>query len=306
MHKAIFRILSVSAAGFLFCGMAFAQQSSAPSAQQQPPASKPATTTKPATTAAKKPAAPAPKTLETQKDKVSYAIGLNLGKSLDQNIKRDSVDIDPELIIKGLRDGMSGGQALLTDQEVQSVLAALQADVRKRQQEQFQQALVKNKKEGDEFLQANKGKPGVVALPSGLQYKVIQTGDGPKPTAGDTVVCNYRGTLIDGTEFDSSYKRGQPATFPVGQVIKGWTEALQLMPVGSKWELYIPSELAYGERGTPNGGPIGPDETLIFQVELLSIQQKPAPKLEAVPGSGQPAVPAQPQAKPETQPQGKP
>ena len=127
-------------------------------------------------------------------------------------------------------------------------------------------------KKGEEFLAENETKEGVVALPSGLQYKVLQGGTGPKPTATDSVVCNYRGTLLDDTEFDSSYKRGQPATFPVTGVIKGWTEALQLMPVGSKWQLFVPSELAYGERGA--GGQIGPNATLIFEVELLSIQNK--------------------------------
>src|SRR6202008_718107 len=140
----------------------------------------------------------------------------------------------------------------------------------------------KNKKAGEAFLAANREKPGVIALPSGLQYKIVQAGTGPKPTAADTVVCNYRGTLVDGTEFDSSYKRGQPASFPVGQVIKGWTEALQLMPVGSKWQLSIPPDLAYGERGT-NGGPIGPDETLIFDVEPLSSQAKAQPAAGAQP-----------------------
>jgi FKBP-type peptidyl-prolyl cis-trans isomerase FklB len=129
-----------------------------------------------------------------------------------------------------------------------------------------------NKKEGDAFLAANKTKDGVVTLPSGLQYKILQEGTGPKPSASDTVVCNYRGTLLNGTEFDSSYKRGQPATFAVGQVIHGWTEALQLMPVGSKWQLFIPAELAYGAR--PAGPDIGPNSTLIFEVELLSIQEK--------------------------------
>ena len=126
-----------------------------------------------------------------------------------------------------------------------------------------------NQKEGDAFLAANKSKPGVVTLPSGLQYKILTAGAGPKPTAADSVVCNYRGTLINGTEFDSSYKRGQPATFPVSGVIKGWTEALQLMPVGSKWQLFVPPDLAYGARGA--GSEIGPNSTLIFEVELMSI-----------------------------------
>ena len=128
-----------------------------------------------------------------------------------------------------------------------------------------------NKKQGDAFMAANKTKEGVVTLPDGLQYKILTAGTGPKPLATDTVICNYKGTLIDGSEFDSSYKRGQPATFPVGGVIKGWTEALQLMPVGSKWQLFIPSDLAYGDRGQ---GPIGPNATLIFEVELVSIQPK--------------------------------
>lgn len=291
-----YRFLTLSLAGTFFCGMALAQQSSAPSTQQ-PSAAKPATASK----TQKVPSTPAPKslTLQTQKDKASYAIGLNIGKSM----KKDDVDVDPEILAAGIKDALAGNKALLTDEEVQTVLTTLQNDVRKHQQEVFQQAQKKNKEEGDAFLAANKDKPGVVSLPSGLQYKILQPGDGPKPTASDTVVCNYRGTLVDGTEFDSSYKRGQPATFPVGQVIKGWTEALQLMPVGSKWELYVPPSLAYGERGTPNGGPIGPNETLIFQVELVSIQAKPAPKLEPVGPSGVPQTQpkAQPQAQPETQ-----
>jgi FKBP-type peptidyl-prolyl cis-trans isomerase FklB len=137
----------------------------------------------------------------------------------------------------------------------------------------MKEAADKNKAEGEAFLAANKSKEGIVTLPSGLQYKILTEGKGPKPTAADTVVCNYRGTLINGTEFDSSYKRGEPATFPVGGVIKGWTEALQLMPVGSKWQLFIPSGMAYGERGA--GADIGPNATLIFEVELISIQEKP-------------------------------
>jgi FKBP-type peptidyl-prolyl cis-trans isomerase FklB len=144
--------------------------------------------------------------------------------------------------------------------------------MRQKQQEKMQQAGATNKKEGDAFLAANKTKEGVVTLPSGLQYKILTAGTGPKPTTSDSVACNYRGTLIDGKEFDSSYKRGQPATFPVAGVIKGWTEALQLMPVGSKWQLFVPSDLAYAERGS--GPDIGPNATLIFEVELLSIQSK--------------------------------
>ena len=152
------------------------------------------------------------------------------------------------------------------------MLKEVQAEVNKQRQEKTAAAAAKNKTEGDSFLAGNKSKEGVVTLPSGLQYKILTAGTGPKPAATDSVVCNYRGTLIDGKEFDSSYKRGQPATFGVSQVIKGWTEALQLMPVGSKWQLFVPSTLAYGERGA--GAEIGPNATLIFEVELLSIQDK--------------------------------
>jgi FKBP-type peptidyl-prolyl cis-trans isomerase len=221
---------------------------------------------------------------------------MNIGRNVGDGLKRDAVDYDADVLARGLKDALSGGKLLLTDDEAKAALAALSAGVQKHQQE----AVEKKKKDGEAFLAANKAKPGVVVLPSGLQYKVIQQGTGPKPTAADTVQCNYKGTLLDGTEFDSSYKRGQPATFPVGQVIKGWTEALQLMPVGSKWELYIPSSLAYGERGT-NGGPIGPNETLVFEVELMSIQPKPQAPAAAQPQS-QPQA-QQPQAQP---PQGQP
>src|SRR5580700_2167774 len=169
-------------------------------------------------------------------------------------------------------DALAAGKTLLTDEEAKASLTALTADLRKKAEEKAQAIGVANKAEGAAFLEENKTKEGVVTLPSGLQYSILKEGTGPKPTAADTVVCNYRGTLINSTEFDSSYKRGQPATFPVGQVIKGWTEALQLMPVGSKWQLFVPSDLAYGQRGA--SAEIGPDTTLIFEVELLSIQDK--------------------------------
>lgn len=192
--------------------------------------------------------------------------------SMGKNLHRDSIEIDPNILLQGMKDAMSGGQMLLTDQEAQAAIAELQNDLRKKAEEKMQQAGEANKKEGDAFLAANKTKEGVVTLPSGLQYKILKAGTGAKPTATDSVVCNYKGTLINGTEFDSSYKRGQPATFPVNGVIKGWTEALQLMPVGSKWQLVVPPDLAYGARGA--GSDIGPDSTLIFEVELLSIQAK--------------------------------
>jgi FKBP-type peptidyl-prolyl cis-trans isomerase len=171
-----------------------------------------------------------------------------------------------------MKDAAAGSKTRLTQDEAKAVLNEVQTEIQKQQQEKAQQAAAANKTEGEAFLAANKSKDGVVTLPSGLQYKILTAGTGPKPTASDSVKCNYKGTLIDGKEFDSSYKRGQPATFAVGQVIKAWTEALQLMPVGSKWQLFVPSSLGYGERGA--GAEIGPNATLIFEVELLSIEEK--------------------------------
>ena len=200
-------------------------------AQSPPAKTQPATAPKAAhpPTAAKTPAAkastaaktPAPK-LVTPKDKFSYALGMNLGNTLH----RQSVDVDPAILLRGLKDAIAGGKMALTEEEARAALMEVQNEVRKKQQAQMQQAGEVNKKEGDAFLAANKAKEGVVTLPSGLQYKILTVGSGPKPALSDTVVCNYRGTLINGTEFDSSYKRGQPATFPVSGVIKGWTEAL--------------------------------------------------------------------------------
>jgi FKBP-type peptidyl-prolyl cis-trans isomerase FklB len=243
-----------------------AQAPAAPPKSQTPPAAAPKSQSGAATKRA--PAKAAPLTLKTQKEKASYALGMNFGTGL----RKQSIDIDPAILARGLRDSFSNGKTLLTEDEAKAVLTQLQSDVRKRQQELAQQLGEANKKQALEFLEANKTRDGVVTLHSGLQYKVLQEGTGPKPAPTDTVVCNYRGTLLDSTEFDSSYKRGQPATFPVTGVIKGWTEVLQLMPVGSKWQLFIPSALAYGEHGA--GGQIGPNATLIFEVELLSIQSK--------------------------------
>jgi FKBP-type peptidyl-prolyl cis-trans isomerase FklB len=224
----------------------------------------------PAGGAAQHHAAAAPLVLKTDKDKQSYAIGMNIGKS----IHRDGVDVDPNILLRGMKDALAGGKTVLTDDEAKAVMASLQADLRKQQAEKAQVAAETNKKAGDAFLAENKSKDGIVTLPSGLQYKILTEGTGPKPTATDTVVCNYKGTLLDNTEFDSSYSRKQPLTIPVSGVIKGWTEALQLMPVGSKWQLFIPSDLAYGPQ---TKGPIGPNSTLIFEIELLSIQSKVEP-----------------------------
>jgi len=192
---------------------------------------------------------------------------MNIAKGL----KAQDVDVDTALLLRGVKDTLSGAKPLLTDDEAKAALTKLQGDVRQKQEEERKALGEKNMKEGAAFLAANRTKDGVVTLPSGLQYKILTPGTGPKPAATDVVVCQYRGTLLDGTEFDSSYKRGQPATFPLNRVIKGWTEALQLMPVGSKWQLFIPPDLAYGDRGAP-GSPIGPNATLIFEVELVSIQ----------------------------------
>jgi FKBP-type peptidyl-prolyl cis-trans isomerase len=210
--------------------------------------------------------------LKDQKEKISYAIGMNVGASLRENLRRASVEVDTNLVFQAARDVLSGDKTLLTQDEAKAILTQLQNDIRAKMEEKHKQEAEANKKEGDAFLAQNKTKEGVIALPSGLQYKILTTGSGPKPTADDTVVCNYQGTLIDGKEFDSSYKRGQPATFPVKGVIKGWTEALQLMPTGSKWQLFIPADMAYGESG--QGDTIPPNATLIFTVELISIKEK--------------------------------
>jgi len=204
--------------------------------------------------------------LKTPKDKLSYSIGTDVGR----NLKRLGIDVDTELLLKGLNDALKGAKPLLSDEELGATLSALQQEIQRKAAQAASAAAEENKKAGEAFLAQNKSKEGVVTLPSGLQYKILKAGEGKKPAAADTVECNYRGTLINGNEFDSSYRRGQPATFGVAQVIPGWQEALQLMPVGSKWQLFVPPDLAYGERGA--GREIGPNATLIFEVELLAIK----------------------------------
>jgi FKBP-type peptidyl-prolyl cis-trans isomerase len=205
--------------------------------------------------------------LKDQKDKVSYSIGMEIGK----NMKRQSLDVNPELLTRGVKDAFSDGKPLMTDEEMKEALMAFQKEMMAKQQELAKVAGEKNQKEGEAFLAENKKKEGVITLPSGLQYKVIKAGSGNKPKATDTVTVHYQGTLINGTEFDSSYRRGQPVSFPVNGVIPGWTEALQLMETGAKWQIVIPSNLAYGDRGA--GPQIGPNATLIFEIELISIQE---------------------------------
>jgi FKBP-type peptidyl-prolyl cis-trans isomerase FklB len=288
MRKPLIVIRTLLAAGVVLLGNAMAQTSATPSptpAAKKPAAPKSTSHATAKTTPAKKEGLT---TLSTPKQKASYAIGMNWGTGLH----RQNVDVDSDALIQGMKDALAGNKTLLTEDEARAALMQLQSEMQAKQQAKAAQEGEANKKEGDAFLAANKTKEGVVTLPSGLQYKILTPGTGPKPTAADSVVCNYKGTLINGTEFDSSYKRGEPATFPVSGVIKGWTEALQLMPVGSKWQLFVPADLAYGPRGTP-GGPIGPNSTLIFEVELMSIKDKtPPPDKAPAPAAAPEKTPA--------------
>lgn len=239
---------------------------------------------------AEKKAEPA-KELKTDVEKYSYAIGMDIGSRL----KEQTLEFNPELIAQGLSDGYKG-KAILSDDEAKQTLVALQQKMMEQQMAETKKKSEENLAAGQKFLEENKAKEGVKTTESGLQYKVVTEGTGPKPSVDDTVTVDYRGTLIDGTEFDSSYKRGQPVTFPLAGVIPGWTEALQLMPVGSKWELYIPASLAYGDRQV--GNVIGPNSTLIFEVELKGIEPKTAASPEAA---------VKPEAKPEAKkPEAKP
>ena len=203
-----------------------------------------------------------PSKLTTQKQRISYVVGYRIG----ENLKNERMDIDSKALLLAINDAESGRPARLSSDQMRAAVLAYQ---HKREADQATLAQ-RNLAAGTKFLAANAKKPGVVTLPSGLQYKVITEGKGPRPNVSDTVVANYRGLLIDGTEFDSSYKRGKPATFPLTGVIQGWQQALQLMPVGSKWRVYIPANLAYGAGGV--GIVIGPNETLIFDIELLKIK----------------------------------
>jgi len=203
-------------------------------------------------------------------EREGYALGMNMGGSLKQN----AIDLDTDAFVRGMKDALAGTPAL-TEADMHATIQKFQVGLRAKQQQRMAEMQAKNKAAGDAFLAGNKSKAGVITLDDGLQYQVISTGTGAMPAANDTVTVNYRGTLVDGTEFDSSYKRGQPAQFEVDHVIKGWTEALQKMPAGSKWKLFIPSNLAYGERGSPPT--IQPNSTLIFEVELLSVQPAPPP-----------------------------
>lgn len=213
--------------------------------------------------------------LGDDKSRLSYAIGMMFASRW----KEQGVDVDNNLVLRGLNDGQSGGPTLMSQQEEHDIINKFQQDLADKQQKMRGEMLTKNKIEGESFLAQNKNLPGVVTLADGLQYKVIADGTGEMPLPEDTVTVNYRGTFINGTEFDSSAKAGHPAQFPVGRVIRGWSEAITHMKVGSKWQLFIPSDLAYGEAGF--GTRIEPNTTLVFEVELLSVQHPQPPPAPA-------------------------
>jgi len=240
MKKVLFIILSIALATSVF-----AQKKGA------------AKTTKPAETKIE---------LKTFVDSVSYALGMDVGRS----IVRNKIELNQDIFIQSIKNHVAEVPSLYTDEVLGKVMQAFQQIMGEKQKEMVKAMTEKNKKEGEAFLAANKTKEGVVTTPSGLQYKIITKGTGKIPTAQDTVVCHYKGSLLNGTVFDESYKRNEPATFPVTGVIKGWIEALQMMPVGSKWELYIPADLAYGDQGA--GQVIAPGSALIFEIELISIK----------------------------------
>lgn len=271
-----------------FCSMALtltvaahAQQPAAPAKTAPTKASTAAQSPAkaPSKTAAKSPAKAAPAKAATaaaipssQKEKFSYALGTTIG----QNLKSQPVEVDLETLLRGVRDAHAGAKLLLSEQEMTDAMNRARQEAMAKQQEQQKGAGEKNKREGDAFLAQNKARAGVTTLPSGLQCEELKPGTGAMPKATDTVTTHYRGTLIDGTEFDSSYKRNEPASFAVTGVIRGWTEALQLMKVGAKWKLYIPASLAYGEQ--QRGPVIGPNSVLVFEIELLAIKDAAAPK----------------------------
>jgi len=206
-----------------------------------------------------------PQVLKTQTDKLNYGIGVTLVR----NFKQQGFELDLDTVVKGMKDAHSGVKLLMADEEIHRIMASFHKEMTLKKRQTRLVAAADNKKEGDTFLADNMKKEGVVTLPSGLQYKILKAGSGKMPKDTDTVECNYRGTFINGTEFDSSFRMGKPANFKVTGVIPGWQEALKLMPVGSKWQLFIPPQLAYGERGS---GPIGPNSTLIFELELLAVK----------------------------------
>jgi FKBP-type peptidyl-prolyl cis-trans isomerase FklB len=259
--------MAILAVALSACG-AKAQQAPA-KAPATPPAKAPAVA--PASgQAAQAPAAKAPapeSAFKTQKEKFSYLVGMEMGKG----VKSQQIDVDPEIVLQGLKDGLSDAKPKMSEEEIRQAVAELQQQIRENQVS----AAADNKKKGDAFLAENAKKEGVVSLPDGLQYKILSAGQGKKPVESDTVLCNYKGTFIDGKEFDSSARAGKPVPFEIKNVIPGFREILQLMPEGSKWQVFIPSNLAYGERGAGSGA-IAPNSALVFEIELVKIQG-PAP-----------------------------
>jgi FKBP-type peptidyl-prolyl cis-trans isomerase len=251
-------IFSVSAAGLVGC------------ASNSKPVGKPVGTTAQTSIAPIDKAPAGTNVFNDEKARVSYAIGMSMGRTL----QRQGIEVDVNLVARGVKDVLSG-PTLLTPEQVQETLTAFQKEFAAKQRKMREEAAAKNKTDGEAFLATNKTSKGVIALPDGLQYIVITNGNGTLPGSNDVVTVNYRGKLLDGTEFDSSYKRGQPAQFPIGNVIHGWTEALQQMKVGSKWQLFIPAPLAYGEQGRPG---IPPNSVLIFEVELLATEHPKPPE----------------------------
>jgi FKBP-type peptidyl-prolyl cis-trans isomerase FklB len=259
--------MAVLALGLWACGVN-AQQAPAKT-PAAPPAKAPASTpAKPSAAAGQAPEAATG--LKTEKEKVSYAIGMEMGKG----VKAQGIDVDPSVMAQGMRDAMSGAKPQMTDEELKQVITGLQAEMRQKQMQAQELAAAENKTKGDAYLSENGKKEGVVTLPDGLQYKILTAGTGKKPGENDTVLCNYKGTFVDGTEFDSSAQAGKPVPFEVKNVIPGFKEVLQMMPAGSKWQVVVPSNLAYGERGA--GGVIGPNATLVFEIELVGFQDAPA------------------------------
>lgn len=205
--------------------------------------------------------------LKNQKDKVSYAIGNSIG----ENFKAQGMDVDPAIIAKGIEDVIKGNKPVMTKQEIQDTMVNFQKDMIAKRKKVFEEQSAKNKQEGDKFLNQNKSKTGVKESPTGLQYTIVEEGNGAAPGVNDLVTVDYEGKLLNGTVFDSSYKRGKPVTFQVSQVIPGWTEALKMMKPGATWQVYIPPKLAYGEQGV--GGMIGPNQTLVFKIHLISVNK---------------------------------
>jgi len=251
--------MAVLALGLLACGVR--AQDAPAKAPATPPAKAPAAKA-PAASAAQAPASG----LKTDKEKRSYAIGMEMGKG----VKTQGIDVDASLVVQGLKDALSGGKTEMSEDALKLEITKLQQEMRQKQTQAAEALGAENKTKGEAFLAANAKKDGIVALPDGLQYKILAAGTGKKPAESDTVLCNYKGTFIDGTEFDSSEKAGKPVSFEVKNVIPGFKEVLQLMPVGSKWQVFIPSDLGYGERGA--GNVIAPNSALIFEIELVSIQ----------------------------------